>query len=185
MADLDFEFDQELEDCPDCDKALICCDDGCDLRIAVAPCGSITEDGDIPDYSAFCEPQSWTDFTWNFTRPTRRKPYRARGCAPQYVRGNYEYGFSVTTDICQDDPGTCLLLGDCPFDILTLPKAINFNGDFRPEEMQTPIIYGRAIGNDLSWNFPEDECQNATVDYNICGRLFRHGLWQALLPNAG
>jgi len=180
MANVDFNVD--IDDDLDCDcEDDLCCDEGCVARLMVGPCDFINAAG-VPDLSNFCVPATQTDFNITWTRPVRTKEYR-RNCHVTKLRGKLQWSLSVTFDICQTDEGICRLMSDCKFGIALIPRADLWDNSKPYNEQSTGIMYGVALGSDLDWAFPFDECQNTSVTYEGDKKLYRHNLWQGLYAN--
>lgn len=173
----DFSFEPENSDCPECDFDDQCCDKSCLGRLVVAPCKSIqyaTVNGDIPDYTPFCAPQSITDFSYNIQHNVLTKPYQNTRCTNRKIAGETMFTFSVTSDICQSDYATMLMYGtdvkrNCPIDFIWIPKGNNFNGDLPINEQQTMVIWGRALGGEIAHSFPDADCQQFTRTFEVDG----------------
>ena len=169
MADgLDFDntdYDY-LTDCPECSVDLGCCDESCEAVLWIAPCGNIDfKTGLIIDTSAFCVPPNYKISSFSKNRPTIEKKYQ--GCKRSRRKGPPDPSFDVTIDICQSEASHGLLLGDCPFEYIFVPKGNNFNHQLYPNlnDQRTKVWYGRVIGDTDNWEFPDDDCQTSTRTY--------------------
>lgn len=171
-----------IDDCLDCDIDNVCCDESCEGRVWVAPCGSIDyATGEIADFAAFCEPANVTAMSHTDNATIREKQYR--GCKKSRRRGQPDLSFTLSWDICQSEASHGILLGRCPFDYVIAPKGNNLNFELNPSiyDQLTYVMWGRAIGDTNTWEYPDDECQNTS-------RTFMTDLYcwetkiQALIP---
>jgi len=163
-AGLSSEYDLSyITDCLECELPQSCCDESCEGRIWVAPCGSIDyPTGEIKNIADFCEPPSITDFSHSDNAQLREKMYR--GCKKSRRRGMPDIAVNLTWDICQSDRANGFLLGRCPFDFVIAPKGNNLNFEQNPSifDQQTKVFWGRIVGDTYDWQYPEDDCQNTT-----------------------
>lgn len=161
---LSSSYDQDhLLECIDCELPQACCDDACEGRIWVAPCGTIDYDtGELANIADFCEPASVTAMSHTDNAPVREKQYR--GCKKSRRRGQPDLSFTLGWDICQGDDAHALLLGRCPFDYVIAPKGNNMNFELNPSifDQQTKVFWGRVLGDTFTWEYPDDECQNTS-----------------------
>ena len=162
----DFEQSSWVSDCLDCEVEAACCDESCEGRIWVAPCGSINyATGEIENMAAFCEPLNVTAMSHTDNATVREKQYR--NCKKARRRGQPDYSFSLSFDICQSEAAHGLLLGRCAFDYVIAPKANNLNFELNGSifDQETYVMWGRSIGDSYTWEYPDDECQNTSRTY--------------------
>ena len=155
-----------LTDCLNCEVEDECCDEGCEGRIWVAPCGSINyANGEIANIAAFCEPPNITSLSHNPNYSIREKPYR--GCKKSRTAGMPDTTFSLSFDICQGNYAHSLLLGRCSFDYIIAPKGRNLNFELSPSifDQKTKVLWGRAVGEASEHEYPEDDCQTTSKTY--------------------
>ena len=160
--DIDF-----LTECLECEIDP-CCNDSCEGRIWVAPCGTINyDDGELNSPAPFCEPLSLTSMSYTDNTPIREKRYL--GCKISRRRGIPDQSISLTFDICQGDIAVNYLLSKCSIDFVLVPRANNLNLELNPSlfDQQTKVIWGRMIGDTYTWEFPEDDCQTTTREFMI------------------
>ena len=149
--------------CQDCELPDTCCDESCEGRIWVAPCGTIDYlTGEILNIANFCEPQNVTAMSFTDNAVVREKQYR--GCKKSRRRGMPDLSWTITWDICQGDAANVQLLGRCSFDYVIAPKGNNLNFELNPSilDQNTYTAWGRAVGDTFTWEFPDDDCQNTT-----------------------
>ena len=159
-SDYDLDF---LTKCTSCDVDQSCCDESCEARIWVGPCGSIDySTGELANIADFCEPPSVTAFSFTDNATVREKQYR--NCKKSRRRGQPDLSFSLTWDICQSERSHGILLGRCPFDYVIAPKGNNLNFELNPSifDQQTMVLWGRVVGDSNTWDFPDDDCQTTT-----------------------
>lgn len=178
-------YDQDwITDCAQCELDEGCCDDSCEGRIWVGPCGTLDyATGEIANIADFCEPPNITAMSHTDNAPIREKQYR--GCKKGRKRGQPDLQFSLTWDICQSEDAHGILLGRCAFDYVIAPKANNLNFELNPNifDQQTKVFWGRAIGDTFTWEYPDDDCQNTTRTF-MTDRFCWETPIQALIPNA-
>lgn len=180
------EYDQDwIDECLECEIEPSCCDDSCEGRIWVAPCGSIDYlTGEIAQSANFCEPINITAMSHTDNAPIREKQYR--GCKKSRRRGQPDISFTLSWDICQSDSSHAILLGRCPFDYLIAPKAnnVNFEANPSPFDMDTYMLWGRAVGDTYTWEYPDDDCQNTSRTF-MTDLYCWHTTIQAVVANDG
>lgn len=158
-SDYDLDF---LTECLDCEFDT-CCDEACEGRIWVAPCGTIDySTGEIANIADFCEPSNVTAMSHTDNATVREKQYR--GCKKSRRRGMPDISFTLSWDICQSDRAHGILLGRCPFDYVIAPKGNNLNFELNPSifDQETYVIWGRVVGDTNTWEYPDDDCQNTS-----------------------
>lgn len=159
----DFEQDSWINDCLECDVGESCCDESCEGLIWIAPCGSIDyTNGEILTMANFCQPPSVTSMSYDPGYTLREKKYR--GCGKSRRPNEPDPSFTLGWDICQNDPAHALMLGRCAFDYVIAPKAssVDFATIASIFNQPTYMAWGRAIGDSLTWEFPDDECQSTS-----------------------
>ena len=176
MADgLDFDntdYDY-LTDCPECENPQICCDMSCEAVLWIAPCGSIDWETGIPIAARFCEPIPYKLSNFSRNRTTIEKSYQ--GCKTFRLKGPPDPSFDVTFDICQSSYAHSLLVEDCPFNYIYVPKANNFNLELNPSlfNQKTKVWWGRVIGDTDSWELPDKDCQTMSRTYLTDGYCYQ------------
>lgn len=162
-----------LTDCPECDATPLCCDRSCEAVLWIAPCGNIDWETGIPNAEAFCEPENYKVGSFSRNRQTIEKTYQ--GCKKRRYKGSPDPSFDVTIDICQSSYAHYLLLGDCPFEYIYVPKGNNFNLQLNPSlfDQRTKVWWGRVVGDSDTWEFPEDDCQTSSRTYLTDGNCYQ------------
>lgn len=179
------EYNDFDEDCIECELDQDCCTESCEARLFIGPCGTLDySTGEILNIADFCEPQPYMITSITDNAPIREKS--RQGCKKFRLRGQPDYSFDVTFDICQSSNAHGILLGRCPFDYVLAPKANNMNFELNPNifDQGTKVFWGRVIGDTYSWEFPEDECQTTTRTFLTSGYCWETQI-EALIPNAG
>lgn len=174
-----------ITDCIECELDTACCDESCEGRIWVAPCGTLDySNGEILTSADFCEPPSITAMSHTDNAPIREKQYR--GCKKSRRRGQPDLSITLSWDICQSEPSHGILLGRCPFDYLIAPKANNVNFELNDSvfDQQTKVFWGRAIGDTFTWEYPDDDCQNTTRTFMTDQHCWEN-LIESLIPSQG
>ena len=178
----DYEQDSWVSDCLDCELETTCCDEACEGRVWIAPCGSLDyATGEILNIADFCEPINITAMSHTDNAAIREKQYR--GCKKSRRRAQPDISFSLSWDICQSDPSHGILLGRCAFDYVIAPKASNLNFELNPSifNQTTYVLWGRAIGDTFTWEYPDDECQNTSRTFMTDSYCWQSQI-QALVP---
>jgi|GEM_PF-5673353 len=155
-----------LEECLECELPQLCCNESCQGRVWVAPCGTIDyETGELTSPEPFCEPLGITSISHSDNASIREKRYQ--GCKISRRRGIPDFSLDLTFDICQGDYGTSLLLSRCAIDVVVAPLANNVNLELNPSlfDQQTKVFWGRILGDSYTWEYPEDDCQSTSREY--------------------
>jgi hypothetical protein len=172
-------------DCIECTVPEACCDESCEGRIWVAPCGSIDyATGEIIAINDFCEPPTITAMSHSDVSGLREKQYR--GCKKFRRRNAPDFQFTLGFDICQGEFAHAILLGRCSFDYVIAPKGNNLNLELNPSlfNQETKVFWGRIVGDSNTWEYPDDDCQNTSRTYMTDGYCWETGI-QAEIPNNG
>lgn len=160
-------YDEDYyNECVDCDIAGQCFDDACEYRVWFAKCGSIDyTTGEIANIADFCELINVTAFSHSPNYTIREK--NLRGCKRARSLSRADTTFSLSWVICQGDDVQALLLGSCPFDYVLSPKGNNLNFEQNPSifDQTTKVLWGRAIGDNYTWEYPDDDCQETSRDF--------------------